>query len=332
MNLDAFVHEREPAWQALEQDLARAAGRPERLGVAGALAMGRRYRAAAADLAVARRRFPGNPVVDRLERLVLAGRQAIYSARTRDRGSVRRFLFHGYWRLVIGRPGILAVAALALIGPCILATVWGVHDPAAAVGLVPGRFKAAAQPHVHHLALGAASQAVLASSIFTNNIEVTFLAFAGGLTLGIGTIAVLAYNGVLLGALAGITIQAGSFPVFLRYVVPHGLLELSCIVVAGAAGLVLSWAVIDPGTLPRGASLRAAARPAVLLLLGTAPWLVLAGLTEGFITPDGLPLPAALAIGLALAGSYWGLVLLRGPTRRARHRSASLTGAPATSR
>ena len=117
-----------------------------------------------------------------------------------------------------------------------------------------------------------------------------------------GTLLVLAYNGILLGALAGLTIQSGSFSVFVRYVVPHGLLELSCIAVAGAAGLRLAWAVIEPGTLPRALSLRAQARPAVMLVLGTAPWLVVAGMTEGFVTPRGLPLPAALAVALALAG------------------------------
>jgi uncharacterized membrane protein SpoIIM required for sporulation len=184
--------------------------------------------------------------------------------------------------------------------------------------LVPGQFRGAAHPHVHHLPLGAATQAVLASSIFTNNIRVSFLAFAGGLTLGFGTLALLVYNGALLGALAGITLQAGNFSVFVRYVAPHGLLELSCIAVSGAAGLRLAWAVIEPGNLPRGVSLRAAARPAVVLALGTAPWLVLAGLTEGFVTPRGLPLAAALALGLFLAGVYWALALARGTHRRAR--------------
>lgn len=318
MNLNAFLAERGPAWDALERELAGARGRVGRLETERALALGRGYRAAAADLAFARRRFPGDPVVDRLERLVVAGRQAIYSGRPRQSGTLRRFVTRDYWRLVIGRPGVLGVAVAALAVPCVLAAVWAVHDPAAALGLVPGVFKGAAHPHVRHLPLGAATQAVLASSIFTNNIRVSFLAFAGGLTLGFGTIALLVYNGALLGALAGITLQTGNFAVFVRYVAPHGLLELSCIAVSGAAGLRLAWAVIDPGTLPRGISLRGAARPAVVLALGTAPWLVLAGLTEGFITPRGLPLAAALALGVVLAGLYWTLALTRGRHSRAR--------------
>ncbi|MDQ6818890.1 MAG: stage II sporulation protein M [Actinomycetota bacterium] len=312
MNLDAFLHDRAPSWQALEDALARAKGHPERLGAQGVLELGRHYRAAAADLAIARRQFPGDPVVDRLERLVLAGRQAVYSERPRLAVTLREFFTRGYWTLVAGRPGTLGAAALAMFGPCLLAAVWAVHDPGAAIGLVPTRFKAAAHPHVHTLAVGAVTQAALASSIFTNNIQVTFLTFAGGLALGLGTFAVLAFNGVLVGALAGLTIQSGSFSVFVRYVVPHGLLELSCITVCGAAGLRLAWAVAVPGTLPRGQSLRREARPAVAVVLGTAPWLVVAGLTEGFVTPRGLALPAALAVGLGLAAPYWLLVITRG--------------------
>jgi uncharacterized membrane protein SpoIIM required for sporulation len=317
MNLNAFVTERAPVWEALEEELRQAGGNPGRLGAEGALALGRNYRATVADLAVARRRYPGDPVVGRLEALVLAGRQAIYSRRRRG-GSLRAFITRDYWRLVVERPGVLAVALLALLGPCLIAAVWALHDPGAALGLVPGRFRNAAHPHLRHLAEGTASQAALAGSIFTNNIEVTFLAFAGGLVLGLGTLVVLAYNGVLLGVLAGLTIQSGSFSVFVRYVVPHGVLELSCIAVSGAAGLSLAWAVIDPGTLPRGVSLRAQARPAVMLVLGTAPFLVLAGLTEGFLTPRGLPLAAALAVGLALGACYWLLAITRGLHRRAR--------------
>lgn len=324
MNLDAFLAERGPTWQALERDLASAQGRRGRLAPEQMIALGRDYRATVADLAFARRRFPGDPVIDRLERLALAGRQTIYSGRRRQPGAVLHFALHGYWELVTGEPAVLAVSVAALALPCLLAAIWALHDPAAALGLVPGEFKAAAHPHVRHIPLGAATQAVLASSIFTNNIRVAFLAFAGGLTLGFGTIALLAYNGALLGALAGITIQAGNFSVFVRYVAPHGLLELSCIAVSGAAGLRLAWAVIDPGHLPRGVSLRAAARPAVLLALGTAPCLVVAGLTEGFVTPRGLPLGAALALGGFLAGMYWLLAFTRG-------RAPSLRGSRADS-
>ncbi len=314
MNLGPFLAERSAAWDELEDRLRRARGRADRLPAAEALALGRGYRAAVADLALARRAFPGDPVIARLERLALAGRQAIYAQRPDRRGALARFATRGYWRLIAQRPSALAVSLASMFVPCLLAAAWALHDPGAAIGLVPGQFSAAAHPHVHHLAAGATTQAGLASSIFTNNIQVAFLAFAGGLLLGLGTIAVQAYNGALLGALAGLTIGSGNFGVFVRYVVPHGILELSCFSVAGAAGLRLAAALIDPGTRPRGDALRAAARPAVAQVLGTAPWLIVAGLTEGFVTPHGLALGAALAVGIALGAVFWGLVLTRGRT------------------
>lgn len=311
MNLRDFVGEREPEWDALGQGLRRARGRPERLGTDGALELGRRYRAAVADLAYARRRFPGDPVVARLEQLVLSGRQAVYGRRARS-ASPLHFIATGYWRLVAARPGVLGASALAMFGPAVLAALWGIHDPAKAIGLVPGEFKAAAHPHLHALPGGATTLAAFSSSIFTNNIEVTFLAFAGGLAFGLGTLVVLAYNGMTLGAIAGITIQSGNFSVLVRYIAPHGFLELSCFCVAGAAGLRLGWALIDPGRLPRGEALRRQARPAVAMIIGTAVFLVCAGLTEGFVTPHALPVLAALAVGVALGGGFWSLVWWRG--------------------
>jgi hypothetical protein len=101
MNLDAFLRDRGPSWDALERDLARSRGRPERLGIEQALAVGRSYRAVVADLALARRRFPGDPVVARLERLALAGRQAIYSERSGRVRALLEFVTRGYWRLTL---------------------------------------------------------------------------------------------------------------------------------------------------------------------------------------------------------------------------------------
>jgi uncharacterized membrane protein SpoIIM required for sporulation len=311
MNLDAFLDEGKPAWTRLEGLLDRGRGRPDRLGPEAVLELGGLYRATVVDLALARRRFPGDPVVERLEGLVVRARAAVYGERAR-RGSISDYLLRGYWVDVRAHRRLLAVSLIAMFAPTLLAAAWALHDPGAAVGLIPRAYRAAADPHAHHLAVGVSTQAALASSIYTHNIAVTFLTFAGGLTLGAGTLVMLAYNGVLLGTLAGLTIQAGTFSVFVRYIVPHGLLELSCIAIAGLAGLRLAAALIDPGVRPRGEALRAEARGAVLMVLGTAPWLVVAGLSEGFLTPRGLPLGAAVAYGASLAAIYWILVLTRG--------------------
>jgi len=312
-NLDEFVGDRSPTWFELEQLLARAGNRPSRLGADGVRRLGACYRASAADLALARRRFAGDPVVVRLEQLVQRGRQSVYNAPS-SRTSVWEFFSTGYWRRVRERKLVLAVAFLALVIPALLGGYWAWRDPGPASGMVPGRFQSVTEPRTPGQSLGTSvdEESALAAEIFTNNIRVTFLAFAGGLLLGLGTLYVLLLNGMMLGVVAGLAIGAGNGRVFFELVTAHGVLELSCIIVAGAAGLRLGWAIIDPGTRPRGEALRQEARAAIEMVLGTAPWLVVAGLVEGFLTPAGTGLPLVLAVGFSLGAVYWGLVLWRG--------------------
>ena len=113
---ERFVAEREAAWEELDAALRRAGDRPEKLGADGVRRLGELYRATAADLAFARRSFPGEPLVARLESLVLRGRAAVYS-RTGRRASLWSFLSRGYWVRLAERPRVrarrLAAAARA---------------------------------------------------------------------------------------------------------------------------------------------------------------------------------------------------------------------------
>ena len=313
MTVDAFLTERRPSWEELEALLARARRRPERLGPEQVLELGRRYRAAAADLALARRSFPGEPTVGYLEGLVGRSRHLVYDAPTR-RASVVRFWLTDYWRLVLERRLALLVAVVLLFGPAFLCGGWAWSDPGPAAGLVPTAYQSVTEPRPDgsNVGLSSSERAAVAGQIFTNNIEVTFLAFAGGILLGLGTAVVLIFNGVLIGTVAGLAIGSGNGRVFFELVVAHGVLELSCITVAGAAGLRLGWSIVDPGLRTRVASLTAEARRCVLIVLGTMPWLVVAGLTEGFVTGSGVPLAVVLAVGGALGLLYWGLALWRG--------------------
>jgi uncharacterized membrane protein SpoIIM required for sporulation len=117
---------------------------------------------------------------------------------------------------------------------------------------------------------------------------------------------------VLLGAVGGLSLHNGHGSAFVTLVVAHGVLELSCIVVAGAAGLRVGQALVSPGRRTRGTALMKEARAAIELVIGTAPWLVVAGLIEGFITPAGYGLGVNLAVGLIVGGTYWLLVVVRG--------------------
>jgi uncharacterized membrane protein SpoIIM required for sporulation len=315
---DGFQAERAQAWATLEAALQRAGDRPERLGPAGVRELGELYRAAAADLAFARRRFPRDPLTRRLEALVLRGRAAVY-ARSGSRRSVWRFMLRGYWRRLAERPAILLAAWLCLLAPAAAGAAWGALDPAGAGGVVPGQFQAAADPPATGRDYDAAQGTAFSAAVMTNNIRVTLLAFAGGIAFGVFTVIPLVFNGLLLGVLAGLAVGGGHALAFLRLVSSHGPLELSCIVCGGVAGLRMGWALIRPGTRRRGAALRAEARPAIEIAAGTAPFLVICGLAEGFLTGPGLPLALQTAIGLLLAGTFWTLVAIRG---RPAHKTA----------
>lgn len=324
MNLDRFLREREPEWSELDRLVKDARrGRSERLGPEGVRRMGTLYRSATADLAWARRRVPGDPVVSRLEGLVNRSRLLVYNAEP-GRGSVKSFFGTGYWQRVRERPVPLVLAALLLFGPAALSVMWALQDPGAASGVVPGALRSVTEERSgsNDLGLSGGESAAFSSMIFTNNIRVTILAFAAGILVCLGTAFVLIFNGVTFGALGGMAFGAGNGERFLALVTPHGVLELSCIVVAAAAGLRMGWAIVVPGVRSRAHSLKVEARRSIEMVLGTAPWLVFAGLVEGFVTPAGLGVPAALAVGFGIGSVYWALLWWRGTSRDQR----SVTG------
>jgi uncharacterized membrane protein SpoIIM required for sporulation len=318
MSPERFAAERGPDWTELEAALKRAGDRPEKLGRDGVRRLGELYRAAAADLAFARRRFPGEAQTARLESLVLRARATVY-ARVGRRASVWRFLTRGYWRRLAERPVLVLVAWTLLLTPAIAGGVWGAVDAPSAAGLVPAEFQSAADPPAEGRDFDAATSSEFSFQVMINNIQVTLLAFAGGIAFGALTVYALFFNGLLLGTVAGLAIGAGNGVAFLRLISSHGPLEISCIVVGGIAGLRIGWALIRPGPLRRGTSLRREALPAVEMAAGTVPWLVLCGFLEGFATGPELPVELQTAIGLSLFVLFWGLVYFRG---REPHRTA----------
>jgi uncharacterized membrane protein SpoIIM required for sporulation len=312
MTVDRFSAPRAQRWTTLDELVTAAKGKPERLGATDVRELGRLYRSAAADLAVARRSFPSDPVVGRLEALVARARHLVYDAPA-SRGSLRAFASRGYWRRVRERPVLLAIAVALLVLPAVACAIWALRDPGAAGGLVPGQFRAVTERRPGgSLGLSGGTSSTMSAQIFTNNIRVAFLAFAGGVTAGVVTVLVIAFNGVLLGTVLGLAVGSGNGHRFFELVVAHGVLELSCIAVAGMAGLRMAWAIVDPGHRRRSTALRIEARAAVEIAFGTAAWLVVAGLVEGFVTPAGLGLAVNAAVGGALGGVYWMLVVIRG--------------------
>ena len=273
------------------------------------------YRATAADLAIARRRMPGDPLVAALERRVVSARQRL-AGLDRSRPRIIHFVTTGYWRRIRERPRILLVAFLFLMVPWMLASIWATHEPAKAAGLVPGGAESVTSRDRADFGLSADEKATTSAAIFTNNIRVTFLAFALGIAAGVGALALLGYQGVVLGATFGLAIHVGNGEPLFEFVFPHGILELSCIIVAGAAGMRMGWAIVAPGYRTRAAALRAEAAGAIEMIAGTALVLVGCGIVEGSLSTSGIGLIPAIAVGVFLGGGFWALVFFRGRPER----------------
>ena len=153
---------------------------------------------------------------------------------------------------------------------------------------------------------------VASSKILTNNISVTLSAFALGITGGIGTVIILIFNGAHLGGIfSALTFYKMSYPLF-SFIVAHGFLELSVIIVAGGCGLYLGDAILHPGNLSRKRALQRNAGRVVDLLLFNALCLVVAGIVEGYISPyNEIPFAFRLSLGLTLFYCYWSYLLTR---------------------
>jgi len=304
VNAQSFADARSDAWHALESLMGK---RPRALGADGIRKFGDLYRSASADLAYTRRVFPDAEFLERLEQLVRKARQQFY--RYERRAPLGTRIVHAvtvsYWRAVRHRPVFLLVAVVLFFGPFVLSALWSQTDPTKARGLAPDGVESVINRPSSDFDLTDDQKAAASASIYVNNIRIALMSVAGGVTAGIATAVVALYNGVALGATFGLTIEAGNGETLWSFVLPHGVLELSCLVVASAAGLRWGWSMIDPGTKTRKAAFAEEGRRAITVAIGTGVALFFCGIVEGVVSTSGLAVPTGVTIGFTLGGLYW---------------------------
>lgn len=316
MTLDTFIAGRRDRWADLETAVKRARrGRLRTLPAAEIERFGILVRHVSSDLAIARRDFPDAQVTEYLNGLSARAHTLLYRGAPIRLSSIPRFYatglprtFRAAWPYVTASLLLLAIGFIA---------GWVAVDlrPDLRQSLVPqSLFDQMARGQIQ----ASVSDAPLAASfIIQNNIRVALICFAGGVLLGLPTALVLLANGWLLGTVAAAVHLGGYDLAFWSLIVPHGVIELSVIVIAGGAGLMVGATLLRPGRLRRGDALGRAARRAATLALGIAMLLIVAGTLEAFVSPSDLPEPAKLAIGAAAGLLLYSWLLFAGRGRAA---------------
>jgi uncharacterized membrane protein SpoIIM required for sporulation len=301
--------------------------------------LGTLYRRTSADLARAKTRYSttsaGKELVRSLNDLVLRAHAQVYSAPSPQSANALDFIrfgfpatFRRHWRAI-------ALSATFMFLPALLAYMAVLFNPDNAPLFVPDTAIEQVQKRAEQkivVGWGARtefesplSSPEMSSRIMTNNIRVTLFAVAFGITAGIGTALALIFNGLMIGGLAGVASNVHADLLFWAVVLPHGVLELTAISIAGGAGLLLARALYAPGDRPRRDALRLAGIEAVQLLLGVAILLICAGLIEGFITPLPIPPLMKLSFGVFTSVALAAYLSLRPRVRKAPATARVLT-------
>jgi uncharacterized membrane protein SpoIIM required for sporulation len=315
MSNNRFIDNRKQEWQRLEQLLAllhtTSLGKFKKEEVRE---LGRSYRRTAADLAIARAESRDPRLINYLNSLVIRAHGRIYQADAQGGQRIRNFYarefprtFRRTWRYTV--TAFLVFFVFSVIG-----FVGSYRDPdfSEIVGVPPAFRELAIETKTHWWEdLNEANQ-IGASSILTHNIQVTIYTFAFGALFGVGTLFYLAFNGAVIASIVALTYRAGFGNDLVAFMVGHGVLELSCIFMAGGAGLLIGSAMVMPGDLSRGDALKAQGKEAVRLMMGVATLLVVAGLIEGFISPAPIPARIKFSIGAITGIGLYSYLLLAG--------------------
>jgi uncharacterized membrane protein SpoIIM required for sporulation len=286
----------------------------KRLGREEVRELSRIYRRTASDLAIARAESRDPRLVNYLNSLVIRAHGRIYRADAQGGKKIRRYFTHELpqtfrrtWRYTFASFLVFMLFA-------VLSFVGTKYDPefSEIVGVDPAFRELTIETKTHWWDSLNQSNQEGASLIMTNNIRVTIYTFAFGATFGVGTLFFLAFNGANIASVLALTYKAGFGNDLVTFMVGHGVIELSCIFIAGGAGLLIGSAMIMPGNLTRADALRTRGMEAVRLMMGVALLLVVAGTIEGFVSPARIDARIKYSIAAITGLAMYGYLLFAG--------------------
>ncbi|MFK4762932.1 stage II sporulation protein M [Microbacterium sp. ZW T5_45] len=314
MDADALTDARRAEWERLDE-LSRAS-----LDGAGVDELIVRYRAASADLADLKTSVGDSPQGAYLSTILIRSRLRLTGASDNVLTVFLRFftlqlpaaLYRLRWTTLV-----IAVVFLAI---AFGTAFWISSDPELVATLGPPDML---QQYADESFTGYYTEnpaAEFMGMVWFNNAWLAMQCVMFGVT-GVWPVFTMINNAISVGQAGGIMIAHGQGEVMLLYILPHGLLELTCLFVAAAAGLHLFWSWVAPGQRTRGESLAAQGRALATVAIGLIFALCLAGLVEGFVTGWSLPWPIKIGIGAAALAVFLIYMLVVG--RRASQRGES---------
>lgn len=288
---ERFRAEREADWRRLERLLDRAEKGVDRLGDADLLEMPALYRSALSSLSTARAVSLDASLVAYLESLCARAYFYVYGTRAKPLERLGGFFVRDWpaavrelWAETLVSAGVFALGVLAAFLMVQANADWfyGFIDADMAQGRDPTASTESLRRMLYDKPEGRSGLSAFAAFLFSNNSQVSLLAFALGFAFGLPTVLLMAYNGMAMGAFLALYAGRGLGVELGGWLAIHGTTEIFAAVLAGAAGLRLGRAVAFPGGLSRVEALAAGGRTAAVVMGGVIVMLMLAGLLEGF--------------------------------------------------
>lgn len=312
MEIDQFLAEHRATWHRLGLLTDRARRRRDLSGaeIEELVAL---YQRTAGHLSHAQGAFADPALAGELSVLVARSSAVIYGSRGGRRAHVAGFFAVTFPAAVWHVRRLFALAAALTLGPAVAVGLWFANSPAALAASAPAAVRQAYVTHDFAAYYSSEPAGAFASQVYTNNVRVAGSAFASGVAFGLPTAYLLVDNGANLGTAAGLFAAAGQQSRFWGLILPHGLIETTSVILAGAAGLRLGATLIAPGDRKRTTALADEGRRAVVLVIGVGLTLAVAGVIEGFVTGSSLPTWVRVGVGVGVELAFVAWVGLLGP-------------------
>lgn len=306
MDTDAFIAVHRAQWERLAE-LTRSRTLDAQ-GIDELLAL---YQQTSTHLSTVRSTNPDPALTARLSLLVHRARLRITGARIPLWKNARTFLWDDLpAALYEARWAVALSAAIFLISAIVTGVYFGTDPVARGLVLPEAAQRSLAQrDFVSYYFEGEATG--FAAQVWTNNAWITVQAVVFGVT-GIWPLIMLVQNGLNVGLSGGVMGAYDGLDTFFVYLLPHGLLEITAVLVGAGAGLRTFWAWVRPGPLPRLWALSRAARALITVAIGLVPVLLISGFLEAFVTPSGLPPTVRVGLGVLAWAAFMVFFLVRG--------------------